>query len=289
MVNSGKNDTSQMRELKWKRGMMMLTIQNLLKNLYCCIKNISKKFYRNCAILVSGVTVLALIFLNTQGFQGAGKNRIVRKCGIAQEMEEKEKEEDGEEFLQTAGGGFAMACQLLLEEGQSGIRERMQAEISRREVTTVCTSVEPIYNEVQQEPVNPYGELDISDQDYEALCRIVQAEAGGEDEKGKILVAEVILNRVLSGKFADTVYDVIFECTGGSPQFSPTVDGRYFSVTVTSETIEAVEQALHGEDFSQGALFFSARSKAEPNDMAWFDRNLKWLFLHGGHEFYTLP
>lgn len=99
----------------------------------------------------------------------------------------------------------------------------------------------------------------------------------------------MVLNRVLSGNFASTVYDVIFERSGGSPQFSPTVDGRYASVTVTSGTIEAVEQALHGEDFSQGALFFSARSKANPNDMGWFDRNLKWLFEHGGHEFYTLP
>ncbi len=99
----------------------------------------------------------------------------------------------------------------------------------------------------------------------------------------------MILNRVLSGKFASTVYDVIFERSGGSAQFSPTIDGRYFSVTVMPETIEAVEEALYGEDFSQGALFFSARSKANPYDMAWFDRNLKWLFEHGGHEFYTLP
>ena len=99
----------------------------------------------------------------------------------------------------------------------------------------------------------------------------------------------MILNRVLSGNFASTVYDVIFERSGGSPQFSPTVDGRYATVTVTSGTVDAVEQALHGEDFSQGALFFSARSKANPNDMAWFDRNLKWLFEHGGHEFYTVP
>jgi N-acetylmuramoyl-L-alanine amidase len=60
-------------------------------------------------------------------------------------------------------------------------------------------------------------------------------------------------------------------------------------VEVTPETVEAVEQAIHGEDLSQGALFFSARSKADKNDMAWFDRNLKWLFQYGGHEFYTLP
>lgn len=51
----------------------MLTIQNLLRNVYCCIKNISKKLYRSCAILVSGFSVFALILLNDQNFHGAGK------------------------------------------------------------------------------------------------------------------------------------------------------------------------------------------------------------------------
>ena len=117
----------------------------------------------------------------------------------------------------------------------------------------------------------------------------MQAEAGGEDEQGRILVAEVILNRVLAEEFASTVYDVIFEKSGGSSQFAPTADGRYYSVEVTQSTVEAVEKAIHEEDISQGALFFSARRKANPYDMAWFDNNLTWLFQYGGHEFYTLP
>ena len=142
---------------------------------------------------------------------------------------------------------------------------------------------------MQQLSVNPYGDISISEEDYEALLRIVQAEAGGEDEQGKILVAEVILNRVLAEDFASTVSDVIFEKSGGSPQFAPTADGRYYSVEVTGSTVEAVEKAIHEEDLSQGALFFSARRRANPYDMAWFDRNLTWLFQYGGHEFYTLP
>jgi len=106
---------------------------------------------------------------------------------------------------------------------------------------------------------------------------------------GNMNGTEVILNRVLAKDFASTVYGVIFERSGGSPQFAPTADGRYYSVEVTQKTIEAVDKALKDEDLSQGALFFSARSKANPYDMAWFDKNLKWLFQYGGHEFYTLP
>ena len=266
----------------------MLTIQNLLKNVYCCMKNISKKSYRNCAILVSGFTVFALISLNMHGFGGAGKNRSAAECSSLQGTEKEPQEESSTE-PELLGGSFAAVCRQAIDSKESGIRGEQKAQIEKREAAAVCASVEPVYNEIQQEPLNPYGDIVISDEDYEALCRIVQAEAGGEDEHGKILVAEVILNRVLTEDFASTVYGVIFERSGGSPQFAPTADGRYYTVEVTPETVDAVEKALHEEDLSQGALFFSARSKADPYDMAWFDRNLKWLFQYGGHEFYTLP
>ena len=70
----------------------------------------------------------------------------------------------------------------------------------------------------------------ISDKDYETLLAIVEAEAGGEDIKGRILVANVIFNRVKSDQFPDTVTEVVYERSGGSPQFSPTADGRIHTV-----------------------------------------------------------
>jgi N-acetylmuramoyl-L-alanine amidase len=120
----------------------------------------------------------------------------------------------------------------------------------------------------------------------EVLLRIVEAEATGEDIKGKMLVANVILNRVKSSQFPDTVEGVVFQKNGGTAQFSPIADGRYWSVTVTKETRKAVERVLNGEDESQGALYFSARSKADKSNMSWFDKHLTWLFKYGGHEFY---
>lgn len=265
----------------------MLTIQNLLKKVYCCIRNISKKSYRNCAVLVSGFSVFAMVSLNTNGFGGAGKNKSVVECSSMRNVEEIQSENSESENAVVSD--FAASCKQVIESGQNKIKEAEKAQIEKREVVAVCASIEPVHNEVQKLPVNPYGGIIISQKDYEALLRIVQAEAGGEDEQGRILVAEVILNRVLAEEFASTVYDVIFEKSGGSSQFAPTADGRYYSVEVTQSTIEAVEKAIHEEDLSQGALFFSARRKANPNDMAWFDNNLTWLFQYGGHEFYTLP
>lgn len=127
----------------------------------------------------------------------------------------------------------------------------------------------------------------LSYNDYYTLLQIVEAEATGGDVPSKLLVANVVLNRVKDSHFPDTVYDVVWQRVGGAAQFSPTADGRIYSCTITNSTIEAVELALQGEDNSQGALFFVARTSAAPQNVQWFDSSLVWLFEYGGHEYYT--
>ncbi|MCM1104884.1 MAG: cell wall hydrolase [Clostridium sp.] len=127
----------------------------------------------------------------------------------------------------------------------------------------------------------------VSDEDYEALLRIVQAEAGNEDTKGKILVANVVLNRVVDERFPNSVYEVVFQRAGGKAQFSPVASGSYYKVVVSQDTVEAVERALAGEDYSEGALYFAARRYAGSSQMRWFDECLTKLFSYGGHEFFT--
>ncbi len=129
--------------------------------------------------------------------------------------------------------------------------------------------------------------MTLSEHDYQILCRIVEAEAGGEDINGRILVANVILNRMESPIFPGTVEGVVFQKSGGTFQFSPIRDGRYYRVKVSDETIEAVERALLGEDYSEGALYFVSRKGAAPDKMRWFDNHLTRLFQYGGHEFFS--
>ena len=129
----------------------------------------------------------------------------------------------------------------------------------------------------------------MSDEDYDTLLHIVEAEAGTEDVKGRILVANVIMNRIKNKEFPDTVTEVVWQNTNGVPQFSPTYDGRINEVSVTDETREAVRQALEGVDYSEGALFFIQKSEAESQNVSWFEKDLKRLFKYGVHEFYTYP
>lgn len=123
--------------------------------------------------------------------------------------------------------------------------------------------------------------------DLEVLLRIVEAEAGCEDEDGKLLVANVILNRLNSDRFPDSITEIVFQRENGVAQFSPTVDGSYNKVQISEETVNAVGRALAGEDISQGALYFAARKYADSESMRWFDEKLTLLFQHGGHEFFS--
>ena len=120
-----------------------------------------------------------------------------------------------------------------------------------------------------------------TDEDYQVLLRIVQAEAGICDKRGKILVADVIINRVLSKEFPNSVKAVVYEPS----QFQPVSNGAINSVKVTAETIECVDRALDGEDYSNGALYFMNR-RGSGSAAAWFDRHLTYLFAHDGHEFF---
>ena len=130
--------------------------------------------------------------------------------------------------------------------------------------------------------VSSYSVGSYSNNEVAILERIVEAEATGGDVKSKILVANVILNRVNNSIFPNTIEGVVFQ----KGQFSPIRDGRYYSVSITSSTKEAVSRALQGENYSDGALYFAARKAASQKNMRWFDNNLTYLFSHGGHEYF---
>ena len=133
---------------------------------------------------------------------------------------------------------------------------------------------------------NRDNRLSLTKKEIAMLERIVEAEATGEDMIGRILVANVIMNRMADEEFPDTVEDVIFQRSGDEYQFSPISDKRYWSVEVSEKTEKAVQRALEGEDYSEGALYFMARKRTKKSSARWFDDNLEWLFKHGGHEFY---
>ncbi len=170
---------------------------------------------------------------------------------------------------------------------ESKVVERQIPKVSNR------TGEENVDTEIPADDPEPTGvgvqednkkDFYLKHKEYNVLLKIVEAEAGGEDITGKMLVANVIMNRVNHRKFPDTVTEVVYQKQGGKAQFSPTVDGRIDSVTVSQETIDAVERVMNGEDSSNGALYFrSVRSTSQ-----WHDNALSRIFEHGNHIFYTI-
>lgn len=163
--------------------------------------------------------------------------------------------------------------------------ERVLAEESTSTIGIVETAVSGQRVVDVQVLERSYSHL-LSEEDLEMLLRIVEAEAGNQDEEGKLLVANVVLNRVKSDKFPDTVTEVVLQQENGVCQFSPVSNKTLWSVEVSEETQAAVERALMGEDISDGALYFAARQYADSEKMKWFDTHLTFLFKHGGHEFF---
>lgn len=124
---------------------------------------------------------------------------------------------------------------------------------------------------------------DWGEEDVNILLRIAMAEAEGEDTEGKALVMLVILNRVWSDGFPDTVEDVVFQTLDGDYQFSPVVPGgRYWTEEPNEDCKMALRMIEDGWDESQGALYFEA---SNPNT-SWQKENCEFLFEHGNHTFY---
>lgn len=132
-------------------------------------------------------------------------------------------------------------------------------------------------------PVQNSSGICVSESDYNELLKIVEAEAGNQDDIGKILVANVIFNRVRNASFPSSVTEVIYQNSNGVYQFEPVLNGRINTVCVSQSTVECVNRALNGEDYSQGAIYFTMKTSQN----SWFNRCLTLLFVHGDHYFYT--
>ena len=73
------------------------------------------------------------------------------------------------------------------------------------------------------------------------------------------------------------------------PPHSSEAERSVIGAMILDDTREAVRQAMSGVDYSQGALYFMAKSAAEEHNVDWFESDLKYLFKYGYHEFYTVP
>ncbi len=266
---------------------MMKNIFSLFNGVFCFFKTITKSMYRRCAIIASGSAVIAVVCLNSTCYGGGGKNNVVTSyTGTGQVAGEEDEDDDTVE--ETAVFTSLINSDMALE-NQNPVKPLIEMNLEDYVLKYRCVYADVNATEktdeaedvlVSADYINPI--ITITDEEYNNLVRIVEAEATGLDVKAKILVANVVINRVFSNDFPNNVTDVIFQENGA--QFQPVMDGRYYSVSLTDTSYEAVDRALVGEDYSEGALFFAATASA--GEGSWFATHLKRLFEYNGHVFF---
>lgn len=106
------------------------------------------------------------------------------------------------------------------------------------------------------------------------------AEAEGEPYKGKVAVANVVLNRLRSANFPDTIYKVIYQ----KSQFSPVANGRLNRVKPNDDSIKAVNAALSGvKEVPDNTYFFLSLKLAQDLTVHHTQTYVKTI---GNHTFY---
>lgn len=153
-------------------------------------------------------------------------------------------------------------------------------ELSGERITVEAKPVmaKPARPEAPTAPEFAYSKDWDADDSY-LLAKIAMAEAEGEPTTGKALVIQVVLNRVWSKDFPDTIREVLYQ----NGQFSPIANGRFDAVEPNADCWAAVDLVMEAQyDYSKGALYFESCDNTDN----WHNRTLEFLYQVGNHRFY---
>ena len=165
-----------------------------------------------------------------------------------------------------------MRGSVTLENGRTYVPLRMVAEA--------------LGHEVEWDPYLGGASVTSANAAYDAedlywLSRIINAESGGEPMSGQIAVGNVVLNRVKSQEFPDTIPGVIFD-RKHAVQFEPVENGTIYR-TPSSKSVEAAMRVLDGENTVGEALYFYAPALSQGT---WINANRVYHMTIGCHRYY---
>ncbi|NDL68170.1 stalk domain-containing protein [Anaerotalea alkaliphila] len=120
-------------------------------------------------------------------------------------------------------------------------------------------------------------QLSYTKEDLQWLSKIVMAESGGSSLDGKLAVANVVLNRVESPSFPNSVKEVIFQ-RKFTVQFPPAHKASFATLVPNVESVTAAKMALEGHDNVPNSLYF--------NNTPFKSKANSFIALIGGNYFY---
>ncbi|MFB9758095.1 MULTISPECIES: spore cortex-lytic enzyme [Bacillaceae] len=171
--------------------------------------------------------------LPVDGMAGATTKQKLTNASKYNEQFVKEQIQKGNEF--THYGGKPLEQQVKSSGGQANGNASQSQSANNQPVKTTASNV-------------PSG---FSQNDIQWLANAVYGESRGEPYIGQVAVAAVILNRVSSPSFPNTVYGVIFEPLA----FTAVADGQIW-LTPNENAKKAVLDAINGWDPTDGAVYY---------------------------------
>ncbi|MCR8994567.1 cell wall hydrolase [Brevibacillus laterosporus] len=152
--------------------------------------------------------------------------------------------------------------------------EKMMEQVQKAQVVAASIQ-EPNEESKQEEKVKESKSY--TDEDIYWLSRVVSSEAKGESVKGQIAVANVVLNRVESDKYPDSIKKVVFQ----KRQFSSVRDKSIYKEP-TEEAVKSAKKALKGERVINKDVMFFYNPKIATS--RWLDTRRKAVDI-GSHRF----
>lgn len=212
-------------------------------------RRLMRAFYAATAglILLTGFTSLAA---GTETMQAQGED--VKAQGEAVKAQ---AEAGAEMAVDEAAWDFAEITAGIHEDTVVGIKEA--AEKARE---AYIEKVEEERRKAEEEAAceaAAKAAAETAAQEKELLAALIFCEAGNQPYEGQVAVGAVVMNRVNSGQFPDTITDVIYQ----SGQFTPAMTGWLDSVLAsdgyTDSAMQAAADALAGSNPVGDCLYFS--------------------------------
>ncbi|NFV12268.1 cell wall hydrolase [Clostridium sp. FAM 1755] len=104
-------------------------------------------------------------------------------------------------------------------------------------------------------PNTPNPTVNYTASDLDLLSRLVTAEAQSQPYNAQVAVASVVINRIKSSEFPNSISAVIYQKSDGYYQFTP-VENGWINKPATETSKKAAKEALYGSDPSKGALYY---------------------------------
>ena len=172
---------------------------------------------------------------------------------------------------------FLTACSPFEPIPETTIPETISVTVPETEPVPDTLPTETAPDPTETETV-PELQVQLNEEEKMMLLKLGMAERGETECTECIaLVMRTVLNRVNADRFGSSVRSVIM----ATDQFTPVMDGTYYTAEPNERCHEALDMVIYGWDESQGALYYEW-CEGE----SWHSQNLHLLFQHCDTRFY---